>query len=935
MKRFPHFAACAALCAAHVTQAATLTVSNYNAAANGFHAISDNASTRIAPGTGGGVIGRMATLTDEQVNTHVASGNIAALNADFRVFGSPFALDLTSTGPDGALEKAVSFDTRVSSDPNNFGGNAIYAWLYKGASRTSATEYFLVKLSQNFPTDPEDLPPLGPIEVPVRPGTIATLYAGAAGPGTFDYGFGSGPLTILRMQATGSSGNNAPVAENKTINVLAGVPFNSSVTATDPDLDSLTFSKVADPIKGDLTFNSNGTFTYTADGGESGQDSFTFKANDGTDDSNTATVTINIQTGGTLAQTISFDAPAQRQVGDAPFDLMATASSGLPVSFQILSGPANLAGSTVTLTGAAGVVQVRATQAGDSTFDPAPPVDRHFHVVPVSTKFNLINLVQTYTGGPLSVGVTGVPLTGLVITYNGSQNLPVNAGSYNVLATSGTLKKTGKLTINKAPLTVTADNQRKLIGQPNPALTFNYSGFLGADDENSVFPPPPAPPAKPTATVPVISTTAKDLSPGGRYPITFKGGLAVNYRFVFVPGTLVVDSFEGRYENLLVSPDTMRAIAKVELTVAKTIKDNKMAFTGKLWTPTDTAALPIKGTLTVDPLTETATGTWTLNKLVNKVAIAYEMTINLDIGGGFEAILDVDGDLFAEADDGARVFVPAKGQIVTNAGLLTLILAPPLPAFGAVNPIPLGSGHATGSVDAKAVMKLTLTLADGIKTTATLMPGVDGGYRLFVNPYKRLNSYLAGWLDLLEHPDLPGRGHIPTMLMGDSLAWAKAAGPKDKSYRGGIDLMDCGITLDPWRKPAKATKTLPEIALLNELGITDSTVISIGHSGFAGVDAGLLPTEVTMAANGKVTVQTPAGNPAVWQITINTATGGFTGKFTLKNEKTRTVNFSGVLRRKLSTNPADFIGRGNFQLPALPSDPTPEIQSGDIQLFVP
>lgn len=932
MKRFVSIFAVTSLALSSLSDAATLTVSNYNAGATGLHGIADLSGTRIAPGIGGGVIGRMASLSDGEVATHVAAGNIAALNADFRVFDAPFALELTNTGPDGALEKVVSFDTRASLDPNDFGGNAIYAWFYKGGSRASATEHFLVKLNLVFPTDSETEPP-EIMAVPVRPDTIATVFAGAVGPGTHDYGEGSGPLTLLIMQATGSSGNTAPVAENKTINVLAEVPFNGSVTATDADSDPLTYLKVSDPAKGGLTFNGDGTFTYTSGAGQSGQDSFTFKANDGEADSNTATVTINIQEGGQLAQTITFGAPPQRQVGDAPFNLVAAASSGLPVSFQLLSGPATLDGSTVTLTGAVGVVHVRATQAGDGVYEAAPSVDAHFHVVQAATKITLANLVQTYTGGPLSVGVAGAPLEGLVVTYNGSEDMPVNAGKYKVLAVSGTLKKTGTLTINKAPLTVTADDQRKLIGEANPALTFSYSGFLGNDDFASVFPPPPAPPAKPVAVEPVISTTAKDLSAGGRYPITFKGGLAVNYRFVFVPGTLVVDSFDGRYENLLVSPDTMRASAKVELTVAKTIKNNTMAFTGRLWTPTDTAALSIKGLLTVDPDTETATGTWTLTKTVNKVQVTYALTIDLDISGAFEASLNVDGVPFGDADDGARVFVPAKGQVVTNAGPLTLILAPGQEVAAAVNPIPLGAGHATGSVDAKAVMKLVLTLADGTKASATLMPGVDGGYRLFVNPYKRLNSYVAGWLDLEDHPDLPGRGHIPT-LRGDNLVWTKAAGPKDKSYRLGIELLDCGITLDPWRKPAKATKTLPEITLLNELGITDSTVISIGHSGFPGVDAGLLATEVTMAANGKVDVQTPDDNPAVWQITLTPATGAFKGKFTLKNEKTRTVNFTGVLRRKLSTAPDDFLGRGNFQLPALPSDPTNELQSGDIQLFV-
>src|SRR6185503_2103771 len=58
-------------------------------------------------------------------------------------------------------------------------------------------------------------------------------------------------------------------------------------------------------------------------------------------------------------QTISFGALASKTYGDAPFAVTATSSSGLPVSFSIVSGPATIAGNVVTITGA-GTVTVRA-----------------------------------------------------------------------------------------------------------------------------------------------------------------------------------------------------------------------------------------------------------------------------------------------------------------------------------------------------------------------------------------------------------------------------------------------------------------------------------------------------------------------------------------------------------------------------------------------
>ena len=66
----------------------------------------------------------------------------------------------------------------------------------------------------------------------------------------------------------------------------------------------------------------------------------------------------------------------------AAFDLMATADSGLPVEFEIVSGPATLNGNTLTLDGPEGFMEVRASQPGDgSVWAAASPVTRTFEVI--------------------------------------------------------------------------------------------------------------------------------------------------------------------------------------------------------------------------------------------------------------------------------------------------------------------------------------------------------------------------------------------------------------------------------------------------------------------------------------------------------------------------------------------------------------------------
>ena len=63
------------------------------------------------------------------------------------------------------------------------------------------------------------------------------------------------------------------------------------------------------------------------------------------------------------------------------FDLLASATSGLPVEFEITEGPASIEGNTLVLTGNPGVVTIRASQPGDDFWAPAPDIYQSFEVV--------------------------------------------------------------------------------------------------------------------------------------------------------------------------------------------------------------------------------------------------------------------------------------------------------------------------------------------------------------------------------------------------------------------------------------------------------------------------------------------------------------------------------------------------------------------------
>jgi hypothetical protein len=231
-----------------------------------------------------------------------------------------------------------------------------------------------------------------------------------------------------------------------------------------------------------------------------------------------------------------------------------------------------------------------------------------------TASITLSSLSHTYNKSSKSASVTTDP-AGLScsITYNGSATLPVNAGSYTVVATitdsnyqgtatdtlvifpaaltvtadartkvygqtnpaltyqitSGTLysgdsltgaltRTSGEnagnyaiqrgtlsagsnytltynganLTITKAPLTVRANSASRDYGDPNPAFTVSYSGFVNGDNASVL------------SGSPVLNTTATPTSPVGTYVITVTQGSlsSANYNFTFENGTLTVGS---------------------------------------------------------------------------------------------------------------------------------------------------------------------------------------------------------------------------------------------------------------------------------------------------------------------------------------------------------------------------------------------------------
>lgn len=174
-------------------------------------------------------------------------------------------------------------------------------------------------------------------------------------------------------------------------------------------------------------------------------------------------------------QTITFESIADKTFGDADFDLTASASSGLPVSYTVTTG-ANLVsidGNKVSILGA-GSVTIRALQSGDDTYNPATPVSRSFTIAKANQNINITAISDKKTtddpfdvqatvssGLPLGYAVSGpASISGKTITLSG------NAGTVTV-----TVSQAGNANYNAAEASTSFEVMDATV-KSNQTITF-------------------------------------------------------------------------------------------------------------------------------------------------------------------------------------------------------------------------------------------------------------------------------------------------------------------------------------------------------------------------------------------------------------------------------------------------------------------------------
>lgn len=286
---------------------------------------------------------------------------------------SGLPIDYVVTGPASIADgKLVITGAGAITVVANQGGNDVYA------PAPEATAIFTVTKAPQTVTFPA---------VATRafnnPATLSAssssglpiAYSILSGPGAITGNIltftGLGAVTVQATQAGNAdylpAGTHIRITANKGTQSITFPPIPAQVYGAVPLSLAATASSglpVSYAITGPATLTGS-TLSI------SGVGTVTVKATQGGDATYNSAAAISVSFKVAKAsQMVTFPAVSGRPYNSLPVALAATASSGLPITYSILSGPGTVAGNTLTFTGT-GYVTVNAAQAGNANYNPA------------------------------------------------------------------------------------------------------------------------------------------------------------------------------------------------------------------------------------------------------------------------------------------------------------------------------------------------------------------------------------------------------------------------------------------------------------------------------------------------------------------------------------------------------------------------------------
>ena len=327
----------------------------------------------------------------------------------------------------------------------------------------------------------------------VSPGDWITLrFRMATDVGTSDDGWYIDDMVLGYCEPS----NTPPSASDLPLNTLEDTSVNGTVTATDADNDTLTFSLDSSPSNGSAVVNTDGSLTYSPNQNFNGNDSFTVAVSDGNGGSDIATVSISI--------TPVNDAPSFSLLGDpSAVDEDAGAQTMTGFSHSISAGAPDESGQTLTF-----ALNITGTSGG-LTFASAPAIDPlsgtlRYTTAPNASGTATVQVTLSDNGGTANGGSDTSAPQAFTITVNAINDPPIAADLNTSTPEDTTLNALVTATdIDSSPLTFALDTQAahgtasvssdgSFSYAPNPdfvgddVFTFSVSDGSGGSDTATV-----------------------------------------------------------------------------------------------------------------------------------------------------------------------------------------------------------------------------------------------------------------------------------------------------------------------------------------------------------------------------------------------------------------------------------------------------------------
>jgi VCBS repeat-containing protein len=174
--------------------------------------------------------------------------------------------------------------------------------------------------------------------------SVTVTASATSGAHTLTANYGGSAIHATSSGTAILTPNTAPVANNDSFTTNEDTPLNVASPGvlgndTDANGDTLTAALVTGPSRAvSFTLNANGSFAYTPAANFNGTDTFTYRANDGTANSNVATVTITVTAVNdaptAAAQSVTTDEDTAKIIALGGSDI-----DNISLTFSIVAGP--------------------------------------------------------------------------------------------------------------------------------------------------------------------------------------------------------------------------------------------------------------------------------------------------------------------------------------------------------------------------------------------------------------------------------------------------------------------------------------------------------------------------------------------------------------------------------------------------------------------